>query len=389
MAELLSTGLVTRTQAEILEEIEADQRAEISEELDQSTSSPLGQLNLLFARAVALLEEAAATLYAAQDPDGASGDALDRVSAITGTIREAATASRLTVVCDLDAGSYAAGTLRAAPDGRPDEIFSNAEDVVSVGGDTDVVFEADDTGPILVAANTLVIASAVTGWNGITSNEAATPGEDVETDEALRLRRQEEVERPGSSSARGIAADLSANITEIESVTVVENDTDATVDSIPPHAIEVIVYGPDPATSEDDDAVAAQILASKAAGIGTYGTTSVTVVDSEGQSRIVKFTRPADVAVDCALTLVTNADTYAGDAAVAEHIAERAEETYVPGLDASWDQIVEWAREVAGVLRVTAVSVDGVSFGTTTISSRQLATLAEGDITVTSSNGTP
>jgi uncharacterized phage protein gp47/JayE len=388
VAELTSTGLVTRTQAEILAEIEADQRAEISEGLDQSTSSPLGQVNLLFARAIRLVEEAIEATYASIDPDGATADALERVSAITGTVREAATASRVEVVCDLDAGTYAAGTLRAAPAGRPEDTFINAAEVTSAGGNTDVVFEAEETGPILVAADTLAIASPVTGWNSIVSHPAATPGEDVETDEALRRRRVLEIERPGSSSATGIAADLSANIPEIESVTVVENDTDATADSVPPHAIEVIVYGPSPATTEDDETVAAQILASKAAGIGTYGTTSVSVVDSQGQTKIVKFTRPADVACTCALVLVTDS-SYVGDAEVAAHVAERAAETLVPGLDLSWDAIVSWVRELSGILRVTSVSVNGTPFGTTTITTRQIATLAEGDVSVTSATGTP
>lgn len=389
MAELTSTGLETRTQAEILAEIEADQVAEVSPELDLSTSSPLGQINRLFARSVRLAEEALAALYLASDPDSATGDALLRLAALTGTIREAATASRVSVTVDLDAGTYAAGALAAAPAGRPEDRFVNVLEVVAPGGNVVVVFEAEETGAIQVAANTLEIASPVAGWNSIVSHAAATPGNAIESEAALRARRAAEVESPGSSSVPGIAADLTRTIPDIESVTVIENDTDATVDSIPPFSIECVVYGPAVPTADDDDAVAEQILASKAAGPGTYGTTSRTILDSEGQSHVVRFTRPADVPIVVALTVGVDLTAYAGDAALAAHLAERAEAVYVPGLDASWDQIVEWAREVAGVLRVTAVTVDAVSFGTTAINTRQRATLDAADVTVTSAGATP
>jgi uncharacterized phage protein gp47/JayE len=389
VAELTPAGLLTRTQAEILAEIEADQRAEISTELDQSTSSPLGQINRILARALALLEEAVAATYASLDPDGATGDALDRVAAITGTIREPATASRVSVVCTLTAGTYAAGTLRAAPAGRPEDVFTNAAEVVAPGGNTSVVFECLTTGPVAVTANTLAIASPVAGWSAIVSHPAATLGRAVETDGALRQRRNAEVEAPGSSSARGIAADLTREVRGIISVTVVENDSDVAVDSIPSHSIECIVYGPEVPTGDDDDAVAEQILASKAAGIGTYGTTSRTVIDSEGQSKIVRFTRPADVACTAAAALVVDASVYPGDTEVEEYVAARAAEVLVPGLDLSWDMIVGWIRELPGVLRLTTVSVNGGAFGTATITTRQRATLDASDVTITSTPGTP
>ena len=95
MADLDSTGLTTATQAEILASIEADERAEISEALDLSTSSPLGQLNRIVSRAVALSEESLAAVYNAIDPDSASGDALFRLRALTGTIREPAQAAEV------------------------------------------------------------------------------------------------------------------------------------------------------------------------------------------------------------------------------------------------------------------------------------------------------
>lgn len=393
MAELTSTGLVSKTQAEIKADLEARQRADISDRLDVSASSPHGQHNAIVSRALRLIEETMIALYMAIDPDSATGESLDRVSAITGTTREPASATRTTVVVNVDPGTYAIGSLVAMVDGRPADTFANVAPVVNSGGaaaDVSAVFDALTTGPISCPSNTLVISGALAGWNSITSNTEGAPGSDVESDAALRLRREAEVTNPGSTSPSGIAADLLRNIAEIESVTVVENDTDATVDSIPPHALEAIVFGPLAPTTADDLAVATQILASKAGGIGTYGTTSVSVTDTEGQAHTIWFTRPAiqDLVIVIAVDVVTLA--YAGDAALTAALVAAGALAYVPGLDAAGSQIAAWAHAVPGVLRVTSITIDGgASFAVEAIDSRTVARIQTANVTVTSTGATP
>lgn len=390
MATLDSTGLDIRTQAEIQAQIEADERTEISDSLDLSTSAPLGQLNRLFARALRILEEGLEAVYAAIDPDSATGDALRRLSALTGTYQEPATATRVLADVDLDAGVYAIGALVIAPEGRPADRFSSVEAVTSPGGVvSDVIFDAETTGPIVVAQDTLEIASPLAGFNSVTGNADGVTGQAIETEAALRARRTQEVEAPGSSSAAGIVADITRNIPAVISASVTENDTDATVDSVPPHAIEVIVFGPESPTDAENDTVALQILASKAAGIGTYGNVSRTVADPEGVPKVVRFTRPVDVPVTVALTLVVNALTYAGDDAVTAKIVERAGQTFVPGLDASWSQVLAWAHEVPGVLRATTINLGAGAFTNIVITTRQIASIASGDVTITATPGTP
>ena len=384
MADLDSTGLSTSTQAEILGVIEADERAEISAALDLSTSSPLGQLNRIVSRAIALQEESLAALYAAIDPDTAAGDALFRLRALTGTIREPATAAELVVPWDLAAGTYLAGTLVFYPEGRPEHRYSNAEDITTAGPSENILFRAEDTGTAYNFTGD-VTKIPVAGWGDSSAPISSSPGTDIETEAAFRARANAEVESPGSSSPSGIVADLTREIPEIVSCFVTENDTDATVDSIPPHAIEVVVFG-----GVDDEAVAEQILASKAAGIGTYGTTTETVYDDEGQPHAISFTRPASVAIDpITMTIAVSATDYAGDDEVAAHIAERALETFVPGRNAAWSMFVTWAMEVAGVLRVSAVNLGAGAFTDVAITSRQIATVDAADITITSAEATP
>ena len=386
MASYSSSGLSISTQAEIQAAIEASQRADIDAALDLSTSSPEGQINRIVARRLRLLEEALLALANAWDPDSATGDALFRLGALTGTYREPATASRVTAVLDLDADTYAVGTLEAYPPGRPDALFRNAEEVTSAGGDTDVVLVCVLTGPIAAVADSL-IAVPSSGFNAITSHPDVTPGSEIESEAAFRARRLEEVESPGSATAGGIRADLSRNVPELETITIVVNATDATVDGVPPHAIEAIVYGPASPTADDDLAVATSLLDTVAAGIATSGSTSVDVVDAEGVTHAISFTRPTDEPTDVAITLVRAASGYAGDAAVASAIAAI---DLPPGRDVAWGAVVAAAMGVAGVLRVTTIQIDALgAFVNKSIGIREKATISSGDVTVTSSIGVP
>lgn len=393
MAELTSEGFVIRTQAEIKAALEAAQRSAISDRLDVSTSSPHGQHNAIMSRAFRLVEEAMAAVYLAMDPDSATGDALDRVSALTGTTREAATRTRSSVTVNVDPGTYAVGALVAMVTGQPEARFSNIEEVTNAGGspaNVVALFDAEETGPISCPLDTLTISGAVAGWNSVVSNTEGDLGSAVESDAELRVRRELEVTNPGSTSVDGIAADISRNCPTVETVTVIENDTDATVDSIPPHAIEVIVFGPLVPSADDDSAVATQILASKAAGIGTYGSESVDVTDSMGFVHAVNFTRPAVDDLTITIAVSVHAGTYAGDTALEEYIEAQGALTFIPGLDAAGSQIAAWAHEVPGVLRVTSVTIDGGSaFGVKAIDSRTVARILAANITTTSTEATP
>jgi uncharacterized phage protein gp47/JayE len=394
MAELTSTGLTTKTQEQIKADLEAEQRANISDRLDVSTSSPFGQHNAISSRALRLLEEALAAVYLAMDPDSATGDALDRIAAIAGSIREPATKTRsATVTVNVDAGTYVAGTLVAQVDGQPTSLFENIEDVVNAGpgaANVAVTFDAQNTGPTPCPVDTLVISGAVSGWNSVVNNTEGVLGKNIESDAAFRLRREAEITSPGSASVNGIVADVLRNVPSVDTMSIVENDTDATVDTIPPHAIECVVFGPSSPTAQDDQDVADQIFLSKAAGIGTAGTTTKTVVDSEGQNHSIRFTRPTKVTLTIVITLEYEASAYAGDTTVKEVIAEQAALVLVPGLDGSGSQIASWAHTVAGVLRVTAITINaGSSFGTHALNSRQVGEILTTDVTVTSSAATP
>lgn len=393
MSGLGPEGLTIKTQAEIEAELAADHRANISPTIDVSPSSPDGLRIGIHARQDAIAYELIEAVYAAIDPDSAEGDALERLCAITGTVKEPATASRVTCDCDLDAGTYLAGTLVAHVVGFPDRRFESAEDVTSAGGANDVVFVSQDLGPIAAPAGSLTeIASPVSGWNSVTNDADAVLGSEVESDPALRLRRASEVQAPGSASVNGIAARVLRDVPLVETCYVIENDTDLAgsgfTSGIGPHGILVIAHGPVSPTADDDQAVAEAIFAARSAGIKTYGSTAVNVVDDFGFTHAVRFTRPAEQVTTVAITLEYDASVYPGDEAVQAAIA--ALSPLRPSLDVAWAACVARAMSVPGVLRITSIELDSLgTFTDKTISTTQYATISSDDVTVTSSAEIP
>lgn len=393
MSGLDATGLTIKTQAEIEADLQTAHRDNISPTIDVSPSSPDGLRIGIMARALALAWEAIEAVYAAIDPDAAEDDALDRIGDLTGSKREAATASRVTCTCDLDAGSYAEHTLVAHVVGFPERRFQNAAAVTSSGGSTSVVFEAQELGPVAAPAGTLTeIASPVSGWHSVTNAADAALGVAIESNTAYRIRRAEEVSAPGSASVNGIAARVLRDVPAVEVCYVIENDTDLAgsgfTAGIGAHGIQVIAHGPSSPTADDDQAVAKAIFRARAAGIKTYGSTAVNVTDDFGFVHAVRFTRPSEQATDVAITLVKDANTYPGDDAVKAAIA--AISPLRPGLDVAWAACVAAAMSVPGVLRVTTVTLDALgAFTDKSISNTQFATIASADVTVTSSSGSP
>ena len=392
---LSGTGYVIPSLEDIKAEIETELRTSVSPGIDLSSASPDGQLLDIFARQIRKVYEATAALYASMNPEGATGAQLDYLAALTGTTRRPPTASRVTATVNVDPGTYSAGTLVAHVTGNPEATFYNLEEVVNGGGvaaNIDAVFASEDLGPVAAGSGTLTeISGPVSGWNSITNALDATLGTFAETDAELRARRAQEIEAPGSTTVDAIRADLIQNIDGIISASVREyQPADC--------EIEVVVYGPNPATAADDLAVAEQIFASKAGGIGyrdnsaEAGWTEVAITDDQNFSHTVQFVRASAVPMEASLILQYDATLYPGDAEAASQIAETAQESFRVGEDFHWSLLVDWALQVEGVLRVTAVGVElqgnpTIPYHTVPVDIYEIASLSSGDVSISSSAG--
>ena len=348
-------GFLRKTLADIKADVEAAQREALGQELNQQADSLLGQLNSVYFNGLAEVWEVMEALYSSLNPDAATGQSLDNVAALTGTLRKDATFS--TVLCDVNIdGGYTllAGSVAFVP-GNPNARFLLDADLNNPGGVpalfTDVAFTAEEPGPVVANAGTLTGGpELVTGWNSCTNPLDATLGEEIESDPDLRLRRKREVAGPGGASPDAIRADVS-KVEDVVSVSVLENASSVTTpDGIPPHAFETIVLG------GDDTEVAQAIFDNRAAGIKAHGSTVVTLKDSENNDVDIGFTRPTpkdvwleyDIAVDAEYPVL-------GDDLVKQAVVEAAEQLFGQGDDVIVSKLSAPAFTIQGVRDVIVI----------------------------------
>jgi uncharacterized phage protein gp47/JayE len=228
-----------------------------------------------------------------------------------------------------------------------------------------------------VGSNTLIVFSdQPAGTESVSNPQPTAGGQDRENDEELRARAKEEL-------AEGMAATIPAlisslrNIDGVRAVDIVENDEDSTDgDGRPPHSFEAII---DNNVAEDAD-IAQEIIDTKAAGTNPVGGYAGTAVSDEvellnGQLFTVEWTEPTPVQIYVDADIEVT-DTYAGDDAVRQAIAEYIGGTLpggtditgelVAGDDVIYNQVLQAIVSVEGVYDVTALAVDTDSTPTST-----------------------
>lgn len=381
-----STGFVKKTLADVLSEFESRQREEISPVLDVSASSPIGQINGIFANAIAEIWDLAEALYTGADPAVNTGDAQDIVCSYTGTTRLPATKSTVTALATLNAGvTLPAGSL-ASVQGSPDSVFELVTSVTNpYSGPSPMSssWQAVDTGPVQALAGTLtVIKTPVSGWTSITNALDAVLGRDVETDAALRLRRIAEVQAQGTSPVDAMAVDLFTSLGY--PVKVYENTTELVdADGRTLHSVECVIQDFGALSSS---AIAQAIWEAKAAGVATYGLNSGYAVDALGVSRLVYFTRAVALPFEVRAT-ITASGTWSGLAALKARMLAIAA-TYLAGDDVCRAAYYStfFPTSETGVYDVSSLTIcfDGGTPGTSNlvVGLRNVATLQSTDITI-------
>jgi uncharacterized phage protein gp47/JayE len=338
MSGLTAEGFTPKTLEEILSDLEDSQHADIDTGLDTSAESVLGKLNGTFASPLRECWELLGAVYESRDPDKNTGDAQDATAAISGTRRRAATNGFVALRMSVAANTTVPAGAVAHVTGQPTNRWVTTAAAVNATGSTawveNVAAEAESTGVIAAVAGTLaVIAQPVTGWLAVANLLDATPGLAIETHSELRIRRELELQRPGSSPLDAIRADL-LDVTGVVAVVMYENTTDTTdAEGLPPHSVEAVAQQ----GTATDLAVATQLWNSKAGGIATHSSESpprtVSVVSSQGTTRLVKFTRPASRSVYLDIVITTDPDLYAGNAALKAALVAYGTEHLTMGAD--------------------------------------------------------
>lgn len=439
-------GYISRTLLDLKTEAEAGWRGEFGANVDLDPNQPDGQIIGIITDRLAELWELGQAVYSCFDPDKVGGQAQDALCAITGTLRDAATHTTVTqtmtgvpttvlasgrefsVAETGDRFHTTAGAVIGAtaawpsasnvtlgqrvtndgnvyvcitagfttnagpPTGTGTDIVDHTAHWRFVGegtGDIDVAAAAIATGPIVaVAWSATVIETPVSGWQGTANLTDAVPGQNVESNDHLRVKREAELASPGASTAPAIRAAV-LQVPGVTSCVVFANQTMAVdVDGRPAKSVEAVVEG---GVNAD---VAAAIFARVAVGIQPYGTTSVTVTDTQGINWTVGFTRPSALNLWVRVDLIVDPLTFPVDGTDQVKAAIVGDEPNLPiGKDGVASRISSRCFGVPGVLDVTLcyIGLANPAIASTTVPAgpRERIQLDTGRVTVNTTNGVP
>lgn len=379
---ITDTGYQRRTIDVVLESIQSDLRDKISLKLDLSEDTVLGNYSNIAAKHIDELEELVEEAYNAYDPDNASDDRQVALALISGVPRRGEQKGLVTATINVtNAHTYAPGDLAAHVVDEPTNRWLNRDEVVTIVGthDYSAVFQSENAGsPAVAEAGTLtVIATPVAGWNSVTNAAAATPGQDIESIAALRIRREQGVSSGGSRTRGAIRAKL-ITVDGVLSAEVFDNRTNSTdSNGIAPHGLRVIVWDGDPAAADDNE-IAQAIYDFGPEGILPQGTQSGIANDPTIGPVEVFFERA--VAVD--ITVAVNIESESGVAIDDVKAAILAAMPTRVGREVTFHKLAASVFAVAGVDDWVTFTVNG---GTADLAAAQsrIYLLDEGDITVT------
>lgn len=290
MTTVSASGFLRTRLDERLAQLKADYQSIFGSDIQVEPDDIDGQLLGIFAERLSDLDQLAEDTYNSLNPNTASGVALSRLVQFNGIRRQA--------------GSYSSADLSLT--GTPGVLVPAGSLVKSTVDNstwttsTDVTFDGNGlatvTAKCTVMAATYASAGTLTkidtplfGWFTATNNSAATVGEAEETDEELRIRRKFATNTPAQCITDAVYGALT-NLLGVRVARVYENYSDSVdANGQAPHSIYCVVEG---GTLAD---IAAVIWKKKTAGTTMIGTTSQTVVDSQGFNQTVKFSRPTYV----------------------------------------------------------------------------------------------
>jgi hypothetical protein len=164
-------------------------------------------------------------------------------------------------------------------------------------------------------------------------------------------------------------------IDDVQKVNVIENDTNATVDSVPAHSIECQVVG------GTDDEVAQSIFDNKASGTGTSGNTTVSILDLFKNPHNIKFNRPDQKDMQVRVTISLRDNVLTLDSTLAPIFKLETQEyvnNLLVGANVSYTAIFAiWGNQTNFNIDKLELSDDGATWVETNfpITDRQYATL--------------
>jgi uncharacterized phage protein gp47/JayE len=262
-----------------------------------NSDSQDGQFLGLLATAVDDTYAGVLAAYNAFSPATAQGVGLSTVVKINGIEREVPTNSTAVVTVIGQANT-------TITNGRVQDKLQNtwnlpASVLIPAAGQINVTATAVNPGALQAAPNTLTtIANPQPGWQTVTNPQAAVVGAPVQTDAQLRITQSQSTMIPSISLNQSLQGQL-LDLPGVTLAQVFENDTNVVdpTTGIPGSAISCVVAG-----GQVQDIINV-IGTSKGQGVGTYGNTVGTFIDTAGTNRQISYFVPNQVPIACQVTL--------------------------------------------------------------------------------------
>ena len=345
----------------LLSELNAEVKSIFGENFNVSPESPDGQINGVISESNANLWEIAEESYNAFNPSAATGVTLSNLVQLNGITRLPATSSRVQVSLIGTADTIIPGGSIVSTVNSNNQFLTEIDIVLDGAGNGSVFVSAINTGPIIALSGSITeIDTPVTGWASVVNNTDAQVGTNEETDVSLRARRQLSISRDAQSIIDAIFSGV-ANIPGVTQTTVLENDTNITdANGLPPHSFQVLVVG-----GIDSD-IADIIWLKKPAGIFSFGSTTIEILDSQGIPHDISFSRPTIVDIYVEVDITPFAKYPAnGDDLIKQAIVDYANGELIAGRGFGLSDDVIYTRLYTPINSIQGHEIDELRIGIT------------------------
>lgn len=261
-----------------------------------------GQIEVFNAQGIFDVSGVAQSAYNAFSPQTAMGSGLDRVVKSNGIRRKLATYSTAPFRCVGQAGTVAEGITITDPAGfvwaLPAAVqIPNAGEIIVTGTCQTLGAITLAIGAVDTSNGAGSIGNPARGFQSVNNVAAASPGQPVETDNALRQRQAISTALPSLRLEDGLAGALAA-ISGVNRLRVYDNTKGyRDLNGVPGHCVAVVLDGGDALT------IAQVIALKKGPSTNTYGSTIQTVTPATGPQQDVGFFYLAQVPITYSVTV--------------------------------------------------------------------------------------
>ena len=333
--------------------------------IDTSESSVMGKFIRLLCYDLDNAYQELEQCYYARFPNTANGQSLDRLVTFAAISRNPATPAYHNITFTGTAETeIPAGFLVSTEN----NVLFHTLETLKIGTNSTVsgVVEANEPGTIgnvtVGSINTIVNPSA--NVTSITHTSVDEFGEDIESDTDLRKRFSDTLAGGGSSTYTSLKSEL-LRVPNVNSVIIIENNTDSTVNSIPSHSFCCYVDAPE----SQNQLIGEAIFKKKPIGIACIGDISVQVKDDAGDLHTVKFNKVAEKNIYCKVTIAKNSDFETTGATDIKAAIVNKINSLTNGEDVIISSLYAPIMNIAGVKDITSLtlSTDGATYSASNI----------------------